>query len=86
MFIAKFHQFADPCFIVSEQKNVYNKFQQQFLLFQFVFATNALLFNKWTFFFVVCMQRLYRAFSHDVTTAMLVPQNKEMAAMLVSQT
>ena len=25
-------------------------------------------------------------FSHDVTTAMLVSQNKEMAAMLVSQT
>ena len=27
-----------------------------------------------------------RVFSHDVTGAMLVSQNKEMAAMLVSQT
>ena len=28
----------------------------------------------------------YRAFSHDVTAAMLVLQNKEMAAMMVYQT
>ena len=28
----------------------------------------------------------YRVFSHDVTVAMLVSQNKEMAVMLVSQT
>ena len=28
----------------------------------------------------------YRVFSHDITVAMLVSQNKEMAAMLVSQT
>ena len=28
----------------------------------------------------------YRMFSHDVTAAMLVSQNKEMAVMLVSQT
>ena len=28
---------------------------------------------------------LYRAFSHDVTAAILVFQNNEMAAMLVSQ-
>ena len=28
----------------------------------------------------------YRAFSHDVTAAMLVFQNKEMAAMMVYQT
>ena len=35
-----------------------------------------------------CMQfevtiRMYRVFSHDVTRAMLVSQNKEMAAMLM---
>ena len=36
-------------------------------------------FLKWVSVF-------YRVFSHDVTTAMLVSQNKEMAAMLVSQT
>ena len=29
---------------------------------------------------------VYRVFSHDVTAAMLVSKNKEMAAMLVSQT
>ena len=29
---------------------------------------------------------LYRVFSRDVTAAMLVSQNKEMATMLVSQT
>ena len=29
---------------------------------------------------------IYRVFSHDVTAAVLVSQNKEMAAMLVSQT
>ena len=29
---------------------------------------------------------LYRMFSHDVTAAMLVSQDKEMAAMLVCQT
>ena len=29
---------------------------------------------------------VYRVFSHDVTSAMLVSQNKEMAAMLVFQT
>ena len=29
---------------------------------------------------------VYRVFSHDVTAAMLVSQNKEMAAMLVPQT
>ena len=29
---------------------------------------------------------LYRVFSHDVTTAILVSQNNETAAMLVSQT
>ena len=28
----------------------------------------------------------YRVFSHDVTAAILVSQNNEMAAMLVSQT
>ena len=28
----------------------------------------------------------YRVFSHDVTAAILVPQNNETAAMLVSQT
>ena len=30
--------------------------------------------------------RSYRAFSHDVTAAILVSQNNETAAMLVSQT
>ena len=29
---------------------------------------------------------LHRVFSHDVTAAMMVSQNKEMASMLVSQT
>ena len=29
---------------------------------------------------------LYRVFSHDVTTVILVSQNNETAAMLVSQT
>ena len=29
---------------------------------------------------------IYRVFSHDVTAAILVSQNNEMAAMLVSQT
>ena len=32
------------------------------------------------------MQQFYRAFSHDVTAAILVSQNNEAAAMLVSQT
>ena len=32
------------------------------------------------------IERSYRVFSHDVTAAMLVSQNKEMAAMSVSQT
>ena len=32
------------------------------------------------------MQRVYRVFSRDVTAAMLVSQNKGMAAMLVSPT
>ena len=32
------------------------------------------------------MMQSYRVFSHNVKTAMLVSQNKEMAAMLVSQT
>ena len=36
--------------------------------------------------FVVLVQTPYRAFLHDVTAAMLVFQNKEMAAMLVLQT
>ena len=31
-------------------------------------------------------ERSYRAFSHDVTAAMLVFQNKGMAAMMVYQT
>ena len=30
--------------------------------------------------------QMYRVFSHDVTAAMLVSQNNEMAAMLVFQT
>ena len=38
--------------------------------------------ERWPFAVV----RLYRVFSHDVTAAILVSQNNEMAAMLVSQT
>ena len=33
-----------------------------------------------------CNYALYRVFSHDVTVAVLVSENNETAAMLVSQT
>ena len=36
--------------------------------------------------FHVLKQLTYRVFSHDVTVAILVSQNNETAAMLVSQT
>ena len=36
-------------------------------------------------FLILCYSE-YRAFSHDVTAAILVFQNNEMAAMLVFQT
>ena len=39
--------------------------------------------SKYCFLTISCY---HRVFSHDVTVAMLVSQNKEMAAMLVSQT
>ena len=48
-----------------------------------------------TISYTTCMQHTdqmvivtfsYRVFSHDVTAAILVSQNNEMAAMLVSQT
>ena len=40
-----------------------------------------LMSRKFLFF-----ENLYRAFSHDVTAAILVSQNNETAAMLLSQT
>ena len=36
--------------------------------------------------FVAVEVKVYRVFSHDVTAAILVFQNNEMAAMLLSQT
>ena len=44
------------------------------------------MFSRACFVALFGLKRFNRVFSHDVTTAMLVSQNKEMAAMLVSQT
>ena len=46
-----------------------------------LYFSHVIVENKSTTVFMV-----YRVFSHDVTAAILVSQNKEMAAMLVSQT
>ena len=49
-------------------------------------ASDQLFHLNFEYFDVISMLDKYRVFSHDVTAAILVPQNNETAAMFMSQT